>query len=201
MRTSASHTCRPAHESFKSLEDIVAHYRANYQERAARELRYFQIQPTLMRAVREAGLARGASQKRLSHQRRIPPQALVKGEHQLQRALVKLKKATDFAEIFDIVEQVMRSIRGLSELAVYDTALRIAAWRHLEPRRVYLHSGTRIGARNLGLNHRARSLQIRECPAALWKLRAHEVEDVLCIYKNAFRYIRRTAQLQSLTPL
>ena len=39
----------------------------------------------------------------------------------------------------------------LGELTVYDVAHRIGAYLQLEPDVVYLHRGTRIGARYLGL--------------------------------------------------
>jgi len=39
-----------------------------------------------------------------------------------------------------------RGIPGIGELAIYDTALRIAAKLRFEPAVVFLHAGTRIGA-------------------------------------------------------
>jgi ABC-type arginine/histidine transport system permease subunit len=67
---------------------------------------------------------------------------------------------------------------------VYDTALRLGANLRLLPREVYLHAGTRRGARALGLDYRSESVSMRLLPAALRRLRPYEVEDVLCIYKD-----------------
>ncbi|MBI4192845.1 MAG: hypothetical protein HY525_20220 [Betaproteobacteria bacterium] len=78
----------------------------------------------------------------------------------------------------------MRSVRGIGELYVYDTALRLGAHLRLLPRQVYLHAGTRRGARALGLDHRAKSLAPTKLPAALRCLRPYEMEDVLCIYED-----------------
>lgn len=67
---------------------------------------------------------------------------------------------------------------------VYDTALRIGAKLGLEPERVYLHAGTRVGARALGLDWRAPSILSQDLPSQLRLLPAWQVEDLLCIYKE-----------------
>jgi hypothetical protein len=82
------------------------------------------------------------------------------------------------------VDAAVRSVRGIGELYAYDTALRLGAHLRLLPRHVYLHAGTRRGARALGLDHRAKSLATTSLPAALRRLRPHEIEDVLCIYED-----------------
>jgi hypothetical protein len=51
---------------------------------------------------------------------------------------------------------------------------------------VYLHAGTRAGARALGLNWRATTLAVHDLPAELRVLAPHEIEDCLCIFKNNF---------------
>ena len=61
-------------------------------------------------------------------------------------------------------------MRGVGRLLVYDTALRIAARRRLEPARVFIHAGTQVGARRLGLDARAESLAIEDLPAPLRRL-------------------------------
>lgn len=80
--------------------------------------------------------------------------------------------------------EAIGSIRGVGELLVYDTALRIGAKLELMPDRVYLHSGTRRGARSLGLPFKMRLISIAELPVPLRSLKQHEVEDCLCIFKD-----------------
>lgn len=76
-------------------------------------------------------------------------------------------------------------------LYVYDAAFRIGAFRGLAPRRVYLHAGTRAGARKLGLATRGRlHVEAREVEAEapeFAELSEAEMEDVLCIYKDKLR--------------
>ena len=69
---------------------------------------------------------------------------------------------------------------------VYDTVLRIGAKLDLFPDRVYLHCGTREGARALGLKWRDPWLKVDELPRELRRLKPHEIEDFLCIYKGEF---------------
>jgi hypothetical protein len=68
----------------------------------------------------------------------------------------------------------------------YDTAVHIGAKLGLMPDEVYLHSGTRKGARALGLPYRQPTLQISSLPIALHQLAGYEIEDFLCIFKNEF---------------
>lgn len=163
---------------------IVAHYIANYRDRAVQELRFFAIQRTLREAIRKAGRAEGPGGKRLAHQHRLSRSVLAECVRYLEASLKALTKARAFEELHEIVREEIGGIRGVGRLMVYDTALRIAAWRRLEPRRVLLHAGTRVGARRLGLDAKADSLAMADFPAALRRLRPREVEDVLCIYKD-----------------
>jgi hypothetical protein len=105
----------------------------------------------------------------------------------LRLVRLELRSASTFAEIHSIVGREILDIHRVGELAVYDTALRIAAWRRLEPEVVYLHRGTRDGAKALGLDVRRSFIPIIELPAAFRSLRPYEIEDVLCLYKDVFR--------------
>lgn len=104
-----------------------------------------------------------------------------------------LKRARDFDELHERVREEIGSIGGIGRLMVYDTALRIGAKLSLAPKRVYLHSGTRAGARNLGLDWRADSLAVSDVPRALRELEPREIEDVLCIFDAHFLRLRKLA--------
>jgi hypothetical protein len=62
-------------------------------------------------------------------------------------------------------------VTGIGELYVYDTALRIGAKLGVFPEKVYLHAGTRIGVRNLGLDARRTALRMASLPRALRRLK------------------------------
>ena len=85
--------------------------------------------------------------------------------------------------------EIVNSIncKGIGELTKYDTIIRIAAYRNLFPTKVYLHSGTKVGAKNLlGKLGKRKYLGIEELPIELQDLHlsASEIEDILCIFKD-----------------
>jgi hypothetical protein len=173
-----------------SFQDIADDYRSRHQEGARRELRFFSIQRTLERAVRLAANAIGPGGKRFSHQRRIPASSLEEAEVRLVAVLSRLRRARSFDELHRVVKDAIDPVYKIGELMVYDTSLRIGAKLGVMPDRVYLHAGTRGGARALGLDPHRDGMEMRELPAELRKLRPHEAEDCLCIYKEQIRAIR-----------
>lgn len=167
-----------------ALARIVCDYRRNHQYNAEQEQRWFAIQPTFCQAVEVAALAKSPSGRRLSHQRRIPERVLEESCRKLIAELPALAASRSFEELHGIIAATIRPIAGIGELTVYDTALRIGAFLHLEPCSVFLHAGTRVGARRLGLDTSHEFLPLNSLPAELRVLKPHEIEDVLCIYKH-----------------
>jgi hypothetical protein len=165
-----------------SLKTIVEHYGRNHRRKASSELRWFEIQKTLEDAVATAALAQTPSGKRFDHQRRIPRQVLKRAEEVLLGSLAQLKQCATFSALHLLVAERVRPIQGIGELYIYDTALRIGAKLGIAPERVYLHAGTRVGARNLGLSGERKTIAVSEVPEALRVLEPREIEDVLCIY-------------------
>jgi hypothetical protein len=97
-----------------------------------------------------------------------------------------IQKAHDFDDLFHLIDTALEPIPGLGELYVYDTTLRIGAKLNLFPDKVYLHAGTRLGARALGLRTAA-TLKMSELPKEFRALKPHEIEDVLCIFKDELK--------------
>jgi len=135
--------------SYSTLASIVRAYKARFRKRNQEELDSFASE-SVAGAVKRAGVAERPDGKRYDHQRRIPQDVLRLAAERLGRA--KLNRARDFDELHKLVTRAIGSIHGIGRLTVYDTALRIGAKLSLAPDRVYLHTGTRTGARKLGLN-------------------------------------------------
>jgi len=74
-------------------------------------------------------------------------------------------------------------IAGIGILIVYDVTTWIGAYLDLAPEVVYLHAGAGKGAAALGFDKRG-TVNRRDLPRAFWRLRANEIEDCLCIYKD-----------------
>jgi hypothetical protein len=75
------------------------------------------------------------------------------------------------------IEHATADIERFGELAVYDTSLRLGAWLKKSPTLVYLHAGTRKGARALGLDVKRGYLEMKELPKPIRMLKPCEVED------------------------
>lgn len=170
------------HRRFRSIAAIVYDYTLRFKSRAVRELRFFASLRSLDQVITQAGFAQMPNGKRWAHQRRIPAAALEEATNRLRRAW--LEKARSFDDLIQRVNSTVRSIRGIGELYVYDTALRIGAHLRLLPRDVYLHAGARMGARALHLDYRSASIPLDRLPVELRRLEPYEIEDVLCIYKD-----------------
>jgi hypothetical protein len=181
----------PADDSDASLAVIVRAYIAHCRPGAHEELSSFRAEPTLAAAIQRAGMAMRTDGKRYDHQRRIPLAALEAATSRLRRA--PLHMARDFDQLLRTVGRIIRPVHGVGELTVYDTALRIGSKLDLLPTRVYLHSGTREGARALDLNWRAPYLEPEDFPPEFLELQPHEIEDCLCIFRS--RFARRRAPL------
>lgn len=70
-----------------------------------------------------------------SHQKRVGQAKLLEFAQNLSGTLSKLKQATNFKELHDII--AAKKINGVGELTIYDTALRIGAILKFEPTQLY----------------------------------------------------------------
>ncbi len=177
----------------KSLAVLIRSYTMHDRPRSRDELGYFAGLPSLDRVIEAAAVATDARGKRLDHQRRLTRAALVRAKGNLLAALPELRKCQSFEELHTLTDRLVRGIRGLGELYVYDTSLRIGVHLNLWPEKVYLHAGTRKGARALGFWGAVSCVDRLEMPVNVQELAPHEIEDFLCIYKA------QLAQLRGLT--
>lgn len=167
-----------------SLSGIVRKYIRDIREQSNSELEWFREQASFEDVIRLSALAIKKNGKRFSHQRRIPLAVLKKAHKALISNSTKLKGSGDFDELFAEIDKAVDSIKGIGELYVYDTALRIAANRGVLPKTVYIHSGTRVGAKALGFTGREKTIRLPKLPREFRLLKPHEIEDVLCIFKS-----------------
>jgi hypothetical protein len=160
-----------------------------YHPRREAELSYYVQLPPTRELIEKATLALRCDGKRHSHQRLIPHKVLAAMSKRLRRHSKKVLAASDFHSLWMLIKQL--SIPGFGELARYDTALRIAARLGCLPTRVYLHAGTRTGARALGLKIASTSLEIVDVRKELHCLQAYEIEDFLCVFKHKVKKLAK----------
>lgn len=168
-------------------EAIIRTYITQIRPRANEELDWFRQQPTLSKAIRLATLAVSSKGKRYSHQRRLSKTTLEQAQDILLENEERIGQSQNFDDLFIFLEQLLSPVKGLGELYIYDTALRIGAKIGVSPERVYLHAGTRIGAKALGFDGRMKTLEVSQLPEWLQQLQPHEIEDVLCIFKDKLK--------------
>jgi len=148
----------------RSFNDVVNNYIRRFHHRLEDELGWFARQPSLDAVIERAALARNESGK-LSHQWRVPNDVLRAWADALLERRSRIRRSRTFAELHDTLSEAGAQLHGIgSGLAVYDTATRIGAFLKLEPELVYLHRGTRDGARALGFRRRD-SLSAMSCPS------------------------------------
>lgn len=168
-----------------TLDEIVSDYIREYRHKARAEMRFFEIQRSASSAIRKASLCELPGGKRHPHQRRIPRALLEQVEARLQGIGRKLAKAADFTALHRLIEEEIGSIKGIGALTMYDIAHRVGAHFGKAPKRVYLHAGTRTGARVF--NIRGESFDPQMLPKPFSRLAPSEIGDCLCIYKDQLR--------------
>jgi len=176
-----------------SIGAIVRLYIGQIRPRAAQELEWFRSHPDLASAIKNAALAVAADGKRQPHQRRLQRRGLEEAEAVLTAGSAAIGRCSCFDELLSLVDRLVEPIRGLGELYVYDTSLRIGAKLGVMPTKVFLHAGTRVGARALELDCTRQAVEVSVLPAPFRRLEPHEIEDVLCIFKDELRQMRREA--------
>jgi hypothetical protein len=169
-----------------TLKQIVDDYINKHRKKAEKEMRWFKIQKTLTDAISLAAMAITPSWKRFGHQRGIPKRVLKQTKHILLSNIEIIQNVTDFDDLHHRIYKLLGNLRGIGNLYIYDTSLRIGAKLGFEPIKVYLHAGTLEGAKRLGLNTKKGYLSLKSLPSDLGKFKPREIEDCLCIYKNEF---------------
>jgi hypothetical protein len=182
--------CHPSRNSFRSLEEIVQDYIDNCRARTKEELDHFRGQRHFVEAMRVSALAITRDRKRHSHQRRIPRDLLEEFRWGLSRRRRALRSCKTFPELMAICETVAAGIWKNSRLTVYDTAHRIGMFLGVRPDLVYLHTGAKEGAKALGFKGSLPHLDPRQFPKAFRRLAPYEIENCLCIYKDALKLLR-----------
>ena len=176
------------HEIQSTLQVIVRKYIFTFRPRAQKELDWFMHQPTLRAAITHAALARNSEGRRYRHQCRLQKTTLELAKDALLTHSNQIEKVRDFESLIKLVERIANPIQGLGELYIYDTSLRIGARKSdCLPTQVYLHAGTRVGARALGLDSKLRTIEVSRFPVEFKQLEPHEIEDVLCIFKDRLK--------------
>lgn len=102
----------------------------------------------------------------------------------LQPHVEAIMAATDFAQLHDRVGVLRGGVDRIGDLAIYDITQRIGCYRGIEPDAIYLHRGTREGARALGWRENSPTMPVAALRPEFQALSSAQLEDILCIYKD-----------------
>lgn len=135
---------------------------------------WFTQHTSLESAISDATLSMDWEGKRFSHQHRLKKAILESAKKKLLSIASKLRACTTFEELHDLIGNALKSVDGAGELYVYDVSLRIGSKLELFPRKVFLHAGTRQGARALGLNGQMSWVEMDALPEWLRQLQPYQ---------------------------
>ena len=171
------------------IKSIIRDYKKRKLCRALAELNDFRTLSTLDNCINNAALAIHQNGKRYRHQCRISKDKLSIARDILLANKKSIRKIRNFDELIVLIDNLLKSVKGIGELYIYDTSLRIGSYLGHLPDKVYLHAGTRVGARKLGYKNKY-VIEMNELPKEFQRLQLFEVEDILCIFKDKLGTIK-----------
>jgi hypothetical protein len=168
----------------KRLNLIIEEYKRYYGPEADRVNKFAKAQKTLVNAIEVATLSEDDAGVRDSHQNRIPKGVLKLWSNSVIKETRLIRRAASFEQILDILKKAR--VKGIGELAIYDTAARIGTFRKIYPDKIYLHAGTKIGVQNLLGKIKSKHIFKNQLPQEFQRedLSCSELENLLCIFKD-----------------
>lgn len=185
----------------KKFVTIARQYKAMRSKNPDQHIDFCIQQKQLVDAIEVAAKAIDENNKIHSHQRRRGRVRLNAFADKLKLKEKEIKRAKTFDDLYSIIEKVNSD--GIADLTKYDTATRIGAYLNLFPDKIYLHTGTMIGAKNLlGNLNGKKFITVDDLPNEFTKhdFTASEFEDILCIFRNDFKKTFLTAWKKSGRP-
>lgn len=172
------------------IEMVGLYY--EYRRGIAQEERMqFMTQPDLVSTIEAAGDCMNNQGKRYPHQRRLSISTLEDAKETMLKNITKIKASKTFHQLWSAIGKILEYVSGTGELYLYDTALRIGFFMNLLPIKIYLHIGTRLGAKALNIDIVNRIAIERSELIAIYPefemLETYELEDVLCQFKRPFQ--------------
>jgi hypothetical protein len=190
----------PPRETLDNLDAIVRDFQWRYVDRKKTDqvIAFCGEAPDLPTAVRRAVEARDANGKHHNHQSKVN----IDARRLFGRRIVRAAQAGRIPlDDFDAMHDWMDDHKpvGIGPVTVYDTAVRVAAFVGIEPKSVYMHAGVQQGFRTLlgamtwctmtSARYQAQDFKrvdVGLFPPPLCHMKADDVEDILCTYREVF---------------
>lgn len=171
------------------LERIIKHYKLKSKKQIDSLILFSMAQKSLKEAIEVAAKSVDEHNKVHFHQRRVERPELIS----FSERLILREAAINSANIFDDIFEIINSEKNeyISELTVYDVAQRIGAFKNIYSDKIYLQSGTKIGAENLlGRLENSKFLMREDLPSPFQRpdFTIADIEEILFQYKDEFEY-------------
>jgi hypothetical protein len=171
------------------LERVIKHYKLKSRKQIDSHILFSMAQNTLKETIEVAASSIDETNKTHFHQRRVEKSELKNFAGRLILRITDIESAKIFDEIYEIINSEKNQY--ITELTVYDVAQRIGAFKNIYADKIYLQSGTRVGAENLLGNLGDRKFLMREdlpSPFQRTDFTLEDIEDMLFQYKDEFEF-------------
>lgn len=191
----------PPRRPLTDLAAIVEDFQWRYVDRKKTDqvITYCADSDSLQLAVQRAVESRDENGKHHNHQSKVDITARRLFGRRIVRGAQAGRMPTDH---FDDMHDWMDAHKpyGIGPVTVYDVAVRVGAYLGIEPTSVYMHAGVRQGMSALisavdfpmddlydtSALVRSGRFPVDLFPPPLDKMRADDVEDILCTYREVF---------------
>lgn len=172
----------------KRYHNIIRHYKKWKSLHPDTWIEHCVNQDNLVNAIKAAAASIDGSGRKHPHQYRLQRAHLEQYGESLLLYLEEIQNVQNFQQLIKVAE--IARTKGVGELAIYDTAVRIGAYLNIFPDHIYLHAGARLGAKGLLGELHSEVLNKSELPEPFRSddLSCYELEDILCIYKAIFNH-------------
>ena len=171
------------------LERVIKHYKLKSRKQIDGLVLLSTAQKTLKDAIEVAAKSADENNKIHFHQRRVEKPELNSFAERLTLREDDINSAQTFDEIYEIVGSEKNEY--ITELTVYDVSQRIGAFKHIYSDKIYLQSGTKVGAENL-LGHLGdkKFLMREDLPSPFQRpdFTLADIEEILFQYKDEFEW-------------
>jgi hypothetical protein len=191
----------PPKRPLTDLHAIVEDFQWRYVDRQKTDqvIKYCAEADSLQLAVQRAVESRDAMGKHHNHQSKVDITARrLFGRRIIRAAQGGRIPLDDFDDMHDWMDE--HKPYGIGPVTVYDVAVRVGAYLGIEPKSVYMHAGVLLGMSALiavidfPQDHlydiaalvRYGRVNVRLFPEPLNTMRADDVEDILCTYREVF---------------
>ncbi|MHB1704197.1 MAG: hypothetical protein ACYCS0_08335 [bacterium] len=175
----------------EQLEYLINEYshKDGYREAIAEEIKEFkEVVIDIAEAITNAATTM-VDGKRHPHHYRKSKNTLECAKKILLGKQSNISATKNFDNLHEIIIKSLEGLKYIGPLYYYDTAFLIGAHLDKLPEKIYLHAGTKKGAKNMEINIRNKKYIEMEdilCHKIFKKycLKPYEIEDFLCIYKE-----------------